>query len=57
METETPQAIDLSVSFPPASTLPLFAAIRLDFARTVNGYLEPIGNNTFTSCAIVKVDI
>ncbi|PQV57943.1 hypothetical protein CLV53_1263 [Sediminibacterium magnilacihabitans] len=21
------------------------------------GFIEPVGNNTFTSCAIVKVDI
>lgn len=53
--TATP--LNLSLSLPAASTLPVFVLLQVQFLTQVNADYYPLNNGAFNACAIVSVDI
>ncbi len=50
-------ALNLSLSLPAASTLPVFVLLQVQFYTKVNADYYVLNNGAFNACAIVKVDL
>ncbi len=48
--------LKLSAALPPASPLPLFLALSVQYFQEINGTKYPLKNGIYNACSIVKVD-